>query len=463
MVRRARREEEARLTLRLSTTGDAARRTIPARPAIGPALEFAGLGAALTFTTFLMARLPSWRHDLGAFQGLFALAFACYAIALARLPRYAALPGVGWAVLAVALATRVALFPVPPSLSDDLYRYVWEGRVLLHGGNPWRQSPLDPALAPLRDAVVFPAVNHPELATIYPPLAEAGFALVAAISPTVWAMKLWVIGHDLALVALLAALLRAHERSPAWALVYAWNPLALVEYAGSGHNDPTAMAWLAGALLLARARPSLSALALAAGALVKLAPLLALPFLWRGWRWRARLLATLALAVGLGWFVLQARGAAHSGLFAYGGTWRNNDSLFALAAPLGQRGGRIAAALALAACVTLLVIGGVNALRGTRDAMRAGYLLSPVAHPWYQGWFLMLEPLAPSAPWLLLSATAILSYGLFAPPAEGRAFHLPAAWRALEYGAPALLALALAAWRGRANRHRRAKPGGPGA
>jgi len=422
----------------------------PPASRIGPALEFAGLGAALTFTTFLMARLPSWRHDLGAFQGLFTLAFACYAIALARLPRYAALPGVGWAVLAVAVATRMALFPVPPSLSDDLYRYVWEGRVLLHGGNPWRQGPLDPALAPLRDALIFPAVNHPELATIYPPLAEAGFALVAALSPSVWAMKLWVIGHDLALVALLGALLRAHGRSPAWAAVYAWNPLVLVEYAGSGHNDPTAMVWLAGALLLARARPNLSALALAAGALVKLAPLLALPFLWRGWRWSARFIAALTLAAGIGWFVFQARGAAHSGLFVYGATWRNNDSLFALLAPLGERGGRVAALALLAGFVTLAVIAGVGALRGTRDAMRAGFLLSPVAHPWYAGWWLMLEPPAPSAPWLLLSASAILSYGLFAEPAEGRGFHLAPAWRTLEYGAPVLLALVLAAWRRRA-------------
>jgi hypothetical protein len=210
--------------------------------------------------------------------------------------------------------------------------------------------------------------------------------------------------------------------------------------------------WLAAALLLARARPHLSALALAAGALVKLAPLLALPFLWRGWRWSARLAAVLTLAIGLGWFVLQARGAAHSGLFVYGDTWRNNDSLFALLAPLGQRRGRIVAGVALVAFVTLLAVAGVDALRGARHAMRAGYLLSPVAHAWYQGWFLMFEPLAPSAPWLLLSATAILSYGVFAPPLEGGAFHLPVTWRAVEYGAPLLLAAALAAWRRRAAR-----------
>src|SRR5262249_49122542 len=144
------------------------------------------------------------------------------------------------------------------------------GRVLLHGGNPYRQSPLDPALAGLRDSRIFPGVNHPELATIYPPLAEAGFAVVAAISPTIPAFKAWVLLHDLVLVGLLVALLARSGRSAAFAAIYAWNPLVLVEYAGSGHNDPTGMVWLVLALLVQRSRPLLSSAALVAGVLIKL-------------------------------------------------------------------------------------------------------------------------------------------------------------------------------------------------
>ena len=85
--------------------------------------------------------------------------------------------------------------------------------------------------------------------------------------------------------------------------------------------------------------------------------------------------------------------------------------------------------------------------------MRAAFLLSPVAHPWYLGWVLLFEPLAPSAPWLLLSFTAVLSYGLLARPAGGGGFHLPLMWRWVEYGAPLAMAgtLALVA-RGRGER-----------
>lgn len=428
-----------------------------ARPGAGREVALAlGLpGAGLVALVALMARRPDWLAALGAIQALYAAAFLCYATALWRLRRVATRPGAAAAVFAVALVARAVLLPGPPTLSDDLYRYAWEGRVILAGGNPYRQSPLDPALARLRDPRIFPAVNHPELATIYPPLAEAGFALVAAVSPTVSAFKTWVVLHDLALVALLMRLLARRGRAPAWVLVYAWNPLALVEYAGNGHNDPTAMAWLALALVLAERRPVAAGLALGVGALVKLAPLAAFPLVLRRAPWRGRLVALAVAGAGLAWFYAQTRGA-DSGLGAFWRSWRNNELLFHFFE--GWTGSFTRArALAIALVVATLGIAWTRAAGpegGTRAVFKAAVLAGPVAHPWYHGWWLMLEPLAPSAPWILLTLTAVLSYGVLAPPPGGHAFHLSLAGRAIEYGAPALLALGLAV----ARRARRTGP-----
>ena len=72
-------------------------------------------------------------------------------LAATRLARYRSVPHAGLIVLGVALAARAALLPVAPSLSMDLHRYVWEGRVVVEGGDPYRQSPRDPGLAHLRD------------------------------------------------------------------------------------------------------------------------------------------------------------------------------------------------------------------------------------------------------------------------------------------------------------------------
>lgn len=433
----------ARPQLRL-VEGGAARVADAARPSRRAALELLALGAGLVLTMTLAASLPSWRGELGRFQALMAVAFAFYALALLRSKRYAPLPWVGVAIFAVALSARVAVLPVAPTLSDDVYRYVWEGRVLAAGGNPYRQPPSDPALAPLRDSEIHPRVNHPQLATIYPPLAELGFAAVARWSPTVLAMKLWVTLHDLALVALLAWWMARRTGSALPALAYAWNPLVIAEYAGQGHHDPTGLVWMVAALALARERKRLSAVALVLGALVKVFPIVALPFLWRDWSRTARTLAVTLLALGFGVFAWLTTGA-DSGLRAYAATWANNELLFHyLQALLGDpRLARAVAALSVGAVIVGLVAARQNAAVGTRWSLRAALLAGPVLHPWYLGWALALEPLGPSAPWLLLSFTSLMAYGLGSPPAEGAGFHLPLALRWVEYGVPLTLAAAL--------------------
>ncbi|HYM80799.1 MAG TPA: glycosyltransferase family 87 protein [Candidatus Limnocylindria bacterium] len=443
--------EPPRPPLRLVPGGSAAASPITVAT---PPFELAALGTGLVLTTAMLARRPAWAAELGTFQALFAVAFVFYAVALLRIRRLAMLPNAPAVVLIVAFAARIALLPVAPTLSDDVYRYVWEGKVAAHGSDPYRQTPADPALAPLRDRVVHPRLNHPQLATIYPPLSIAGFALVAWLSPTVWAMKLWVVLHDLALIVALLMWARARGASAWPVMAYAWNPLVLIEYAGNGHNDPTALLWLVLALMWAERRPLLSAGALSAGALVKLVPLLALPFLLRRWPWRARVLCLGLLAAGLGWFWIATRGA-DSGLTAYWRAWRNNELVFHY---LVHWTGGFAAARTLALALVAIAIAFAlvrrwSAANGTRLALRTSLLVSPVVHPWYLGWALALEPLGPSAPWLLLSLTAVLSYGLLAPPLEGGRFHLPLAWRWVEYGVPMALAVTLG-WKHRHDRSR---------
>ena len=420
------------------------------------AAEPGALALVLVVIAAALGRMGDWRAELGRFQALALAAFAAYALAVARRAGWKALPGATTFVVLVAIALRVAVFPVPPTLSDDVYRYVWEGRVLAAGANPYAHAPADPALARFRDADVFPRVNHPELAAVYPPLAEAGFALVARVSATPVAMKLWVLLHDVALCALLAWWCRARGGSAWDGLVYAWNPLVVVEYAGSAHHDPTGILWLVLALALAeRRRGAASAASLAAAVLVKLVSLPALAFLWREWPARVRVAAALLLATGLAAYVGLSRGP-QSGLAAFAGRWRHNDALFGLmAAALSERAARVVVVGMLVILVAFLWRRGTPALAATRLCLRTGLLLGPVLHPWYLGWVLALEPLGPSPAWLALSCTVLLGYGSFAPPAEGGAYH-PGAWvRLVEFGLPAVLA-----WATLRRRDRRGKDSG---
>ena len=134
-----------------------------------------------------------------------------------------------WLFWGVAAGARILLLWQAPS--DDIFRYVWEGRVLLEGFNPYVNSPDSAALEVLRGGT-WQAVQHKTFTAIYPPLAEWIFALLSGLLPAPFFFKLVFAAADIGVAALLA---RAFGK-PA-ALVYAWNPLVITSFAGGGHYD----------------------------------------------------------------------------------------------------------------------------------------------------------------------------------------------------------------------------------
>src|SRR5687767_5276317 len=94
-------------------------------------------------------------------------------------------------VILFAVLFRLSILFSPPYLSDDIYRYVWDGRVQAAGINPYRYLPSAPELVQLRDDKIYPKINRRDYApTIYPPLAEGLFFLTTRISESVVWMKL---------------------------------------------------------------------------------------------------------------------------------------------------------------------------------------------------------------------------------------------------------------------------------
>lgn len=200
-------------------------------------------------------------------------------------------------ILVVAGAMRLVLI-VPPPVSSDIYRYVWDGRVQAAGINPYRYLPADPALAALHDTAIFPNINRAKTAlTIYPPVAQMIFLAVTRISESVTAMKAAMVAFELATMAAIVALLRRRRLPQTRILLYAWHPLPLFEFAGSGHIDAAAIAFMMLACLAAdRRHPALAGVLLAAGTLVKYFPVIIAPALYRRWDWRMPI-AAIATAV----------------------------------------------------------------------------------------------------------------------------------------------------------------------
>ena len=421
--------QSSRVTLPTRASGDAS----PGRR------WAAGVTLALVAATFLAYRTKREMSILGNGDRLLAeimLWWVAWVLALVCLRRTTTRAAVLLVVLG-AVALRLAAITVVVPLSDDLYRYAWDGRVQAAGIDPYRYPPTAPELAGLRDDWLFPPpqecarrdrppgctiINRPDVRTIYPPLAQlwflGGHAMGASeLRDAGWALVGLV--ADVATMVLLWRLLRAGGKDPRWLAIYAWSPVAVLEAVQNGHVDGLATFAIVGAVALAGRRPALAGAALGAAAMVKLYPALLLPVLLG--RRAGRVVAAFAAVVVLSYLphVLALRGDVLGYLpgylaeedYAEGGR-------YLLLAPLGLTG---TAGTLVAGLLGLLV--AAHVVRVVRRSP-PGTDLSPVAclllgaallvatpvQPWYGLPLAALAALSGRAAWLAVPAAA---YPLF--------------------------------------------------
>jgi len=443
-------------------------------------------GGAMEAGFFEMLVIGPRPGSPGRFLALYLATFACYAFAVRLVLRPGLLPGrvegtAGTAILVLACLFRATLLGGTPALSGDLYRYRWDGRLLLAGVNPYLEPPDAPSLLPLRDDS-YARMEHTEVRTIYPPAAQALFAAGAALAPGVTGIKGLLVLADLLAIAVLRRILARRGVPPLRILLYAWNPLAVIEVAWSGHLEPAGVVCVllaAGAII--QERPARAVLALTLAGLVKVLPFALFAPLWRRLPWRA-LLAVPILVAAAFWPFRSAGRRLWGGLETYAGNWSGNEAAFRLArealawlhptpalksalsfvrahlpggAPLDRLYPYLYPDdLARAACALAAAVFAVVLARRSRDPLHGLYLmtgalllLSPTLHPWYLLWLLPWLCLFPSRAWILLSGLVVLAY---AGPGTGERAAEPPAWVAwLEYG-PFYLILVLEFLRTRA-------------
>lgn len=395
-----------------------------------------------------LGRQPSLKTHVPEFIALSLAAGALYAIAVYVVEKLTLGPLALLVILGAAIVFRVVLLPVQPQLSDDVYRYQWEGRVERAGINPYTVFPATPGLASFRDQ------GHPldaalTTSTLYPPLSEAIFAAVK----TVPGYKRLFLGLDLASAGIVLMLLALLRQPLHRVLAYAWNPTVIVSFAMCGHHDSLAIVTLLAANLFILAhRRALSIAFLASSFLAKFFPLVLLPVFIgrirelrrteppsRSWLDRAPVPAALCLfgaIAGLGYAPFLGAGRRLvSGLSDYAAGWEANDSLFRLVRAAGNS--KAQAELIVVVVMLALVF---YALRRRMPPLEASLfltaslvLLSPTAFPWYFTWSIPFLCFYSSRPWLLMSVTAVLGYAPVVAYAAGQAYRdLP--WvLALEY------------------------------
>jgi len=378
-------------------------------------------GIALELIYLRMHNLYYLKNHAIGFIELALAAGILYLIALYGFTRTHATRAATILLIFLAIAFRASLWTLEPTLSDDLHRYRWEGKVQAHGLNPYTIAPNDPRLASLRD-YDYQIMPGPELPAIYPPASELVFRAAWAIVPGPVAFKIPFELADVLAILVLAWIFRHDPQRNFRVAVYAWNPLVIVEFAGSSHNDVLAILGIVCALAMFKKWPSLSVVPVAFATMAKVFPAVLLPVWIRraGWPqqksgWWAVIFAALfcALAVAPYWRGLSMFRANFT---YYEATFKNyHASLYTLIDWVTGGHTRIPALVGLAASWGLALY-----LSWRRsETARAAYLLigtilafSPNGYSWYFTWIVPLLCFFPNPAWLLLTILQFLSYNV---------------------------------------------------
>jgi alpha-1,6-mannosyltransferase len=342
--------------------------------------------------------------------------------------------------LFVSLAFHLLFLFSTPALSDDFYRFLWDGQLLNYGMNPYVELPEEvvnqlAAIGIPNAATLYNQLNSPSYFTIYPPLAQGLFGFVTWAFPNDWYWAVCLL-RGLLLVAqfgtvfMLIQLLRLFKLPESNALLYSINPLIIIELSGNIHLEVVMLFFLSCSFyLLIKHKTVVAAFFFGCAVATKLIPLMFFPLLLvkLGWKRAFRFVFWSMLTVLLCFFPFLQDGFVGklgSSIDLYFRTFEFNASLYYLVREMGywwkgynviQQAGPVISLLATAGILWLSFRRKNNSWKHVVETtllVFSVYLFtSTTVHPWYLSTLIFLTVFTPHFRFpLLWSFTVVLSY-----------------------------------------------------
>ncbi|HEX9660004.1 MAG TPA: methyltransferase domain-containing protein [Rhodothermales bacterium] len=332
-----------------------------------------------------------------------------------------------WFIAATLVALGLILLPLMPSLSDDGYRYIWDGMLQAEGINPYLFVPSDPDLRQFHSLEIYSRLNSADYFSVYPPLSQLIFLTSSWIQPYNWPWAFLFIKSLTVAVEIGGLFLLSSLVEPRKLILYAWNPLVVVEIAGQGHGEGIVAALLIATLWAVKEKkPRVAAAAVTAAIWIKLYPVLLLPFVLRriGWKylWIPVVVSAAVTAPYIGPDVVEH---AASSLDLYVRLFEFNAGLYYVLKGLGYATvgtpglehvlGPVLAAIYLMWVIWLYVRDrrDESELTSVMSMVVGGYIVfATTVHPWYLAPILAVVPFMRhgGAAWLWLAATSTATY-----------------------------------------------------
>lgn len=295
---------------------------------------------------------------------------------------------------------RITLIPSAPATSPDVYRYIWEGKIIYNGYNPYLYSPDAVQLENLRDDV-YSKVTFKNMPTIYPPLAQAVFLLsyYTAGNSTIGLKLIYLLCEIITMIFLLK-LLHFKKINLNYIILYAWLPLPVMEYFVNAHIDAVGIMFLILFLyFLEKDYMVPSAFAFTLSFLTKLYPVVLIPLLFKKFkvqRFVYFILIFLFTSVLFYFPFINASLSVTDALTGYISKWEFNASVYYLSAAIvsDRETARLICGILLLISVGFIAGYYKDFVKGVFGVLLVVIIFSPVVYPWYLGWIGAVNPFA---------------------------------------------------------------------
>ncbi len=346
-------------------------------------------------------------------------------------------------------AVMLRLLLLPTAVSDDVVRYLFEGKLVRAGVSPYAQTADAESVVQYRD-MHWEMMNHKDQPTAYPPLTQLIFAAIGAVSYHPLVYKLVFVLADLLTLGAILKLLARRGMSRAFSGFYALNPVVLVAFAGEGHFDSlllVALMW--GVYAYETGYKSWAVLLASIATGIKWVALPLIPFFIGKRLWTSVLIAVVTLVLP-GIYFFDTIQSLLQGLFVFGGTRNFNGPLYAMLLDGANWPRSICNSVVLTVLVSIVLWRWIWRARAPLDAHLRwviGTLLvvSPTVHFWYLTWIIPLICLRPSLPWLTFSITAGSYFFVWSNADEGPGWGLEL-WQQYLFWGPFAVACIYEIW-----------------
>jgi alpha-1,6-mannosyltransferase len=347
------------------------------------------------------------RSDFGQLVILFGYLSALYILALRKKVFNVGFP----LVIGSAMLLRASLLFMTPNLSDDYFRFIWDGLLFTHGYNPYLFLPSQfinglHTITGITSSL-YTGLNSPDYYTVYPPVCEFIFGLGAKLAGgnilgNIITIRLVILTAEFIVIFLLYRLASRLFLSPNLVALYAFNPLVIIELAGNLHLEAVMLLFLVLAVyLLVQKKQLYAAISFGLAVGVKLLPLIFLPLLIKRLGWVKSItfytiVGATVIVLFMPFYSVALMPNFFSGLRLYFQTFEFNASLYFLLRWLGYQvtGYNIIATLGviLAITVSLTIIfiaikektvTWLSLFKTMLMCLTAYFLLATTVHPWY--------------------------------------------------------------------------------